>query len=820
MNFKTTYILFGALVGLLALLLVTQKGAKETSNVGYVLPSLHEAKVQAKDIDVVEVDRKQPKAEKLVFTRAERGWRLEQPSVRAQAFAVDDLINQVMRASKEEREVDVTDNPELFGLADPKVIVTLKKGSEKQWQLMLGEESAGPKDKALVYVTSSDAPKEVLAVRRSQLDQLFKEVNDFRSKDLLAEGALNFPDVVQVVKLQTEKGSPVILQKNDKNRWRFDQPPYGDADEGGDPEPAAPGKDSRQSGMKGLLNDLSSLRVDTNTDFVADDVTDFAKYGLEAAKPAWLRIEIQRRLSNIAPEGEKAKVVDDALLIGNKTDDKGEKRYARLESEKSVVSLPVKKIENIVAIAENPSALRNRDLVEVDTWKTDAIDLQGPEGKIELRRTGTPDTWKLYQGAKKIAEADFGAVQDLIKALNAKRQVKDFIDKDKATGLGFDKPTAVVSVWIEGLKKDEKKDEAEKKDEKKDAAEAPQLKSDKPTIKLSFGKKEKDFVYVEREMDGDKSIVTVGDSLLTKVSHGQLAYLERILPSFSESAEIQKLAIRRGNDAFVLEKTKRDDKTEWTLKEPKDLAGRKADGKNIDRIIGELRRLRTDKLVAEKAADLDQYGLKQPQLQATVTIKKGDKETEDYLYQFGKETPDGLYAKQGQRNIIFMAKPADLDAALHSELQDPTVFQFTASQVESIKLTGWESLGIGTQTLELKNEPGTGWTAIQPANFNLDNQQVDSVVTDLSNLAADRFVVRGSGPQPSHRLDAKERIVGIEIRLKDDKSPLTLTIGALDAAAKEYFASSSTLPKDVFHLPQSRFEKLATQGIKFFSKTK
>ena len=42
-------------------------------------------------------------------------------------------------------------------------------------------------------------------------------------------------------------------------------------------------------------------------DFVADDVSDMSKYGLEASKPAWLRIEIKRRVSNIVPEGEKAK---------------------------------------------------------------------------------------------------------------------------------------------------------------------------------------------------------------------------------------------------------------------------------------------------------------------------------------------------------------------------------------------------------------------------------------------------------------------------------------------------------------------------------
>src|SRR5438874_591403 len=147
MNFKTTYILFGTLVVLLVVLLVSQKGYKETSTTGYVLPSLHAAKIQAKDIDAVELERK----------------------------------------------------------------------GEKPDKLLVGTESAGRQQNALLFVNSSDLPKAVLAVPRSQLDYLYKSVNDFRAHDLLAEGALNFPDVVSYIKLQAEKPGPVILEKNDKN---------------------------------------------------------------------------------------------------------------------------------------------------------------------------------------------------------------------------------------------------------------------------------------------------------------------------------------------------------------------------------------------------------------------------------------------------------------------------------------------------------------------------------------------------------------------------------------------------------------------------
>jgi len=60
----------------------------------------------------------------------------------------------------------------------------------------------------------------------------------------------------------------------------------------------------------------------------------------------------------------------------------------------------------------------------------------------------------------------------------------------------------------------------------------------------------------------------------------------------------------------------------------------------------------------------------------------------------------------------------------------------------------------------------------------------------------------------------------VELTVEGGKQPPTLTFGALDAEAKAYFAAASTLPNDVFLLPQSRFEKLATTGIKYFSKAK
>src|SRR5439155_11866342 len=140
--------------------------------------------------------------------------------------------------------------------------------------------------------------------------------------------------------------------------------------------------------------------------------------------------------------------------------------------------------------------------------------------------------------------------------------------ESKEDGLEFDKPAAAVSVWIDGVKKEEKKDEEkkegdkpeEKKEEKKEDKE-PTLTSDKPAVKLTFGKRDRDknLVYVRRESGEDKSVVTVSDGVLDKVTAGPLTYLDRKLPSFASgpfnpAQDVTKLTLVRGGQTWELAK--------------------------------------------------------------------------------------------------------------------------------------------------------------------------------------------------------------------------------------------------------------------------
>ena len=161
MNFKTTYLLFGVLLAVLIVFGLTQLLGVQTpkDNTVWVFKSLNDSKnpVRTEDIESVEIERTSAKPEKLVFSRTEQGWRLTDPDVRLDNYAVDRVIDQVKGARKEEK-ADVTSDLKQFGLDAPRAIVTLKKkGEDKEWKLNVGSESDANTAFATLVAQRADA---------------------------------------------------------------------------------------------------------------------------------------------------------------------------------------------------------------------------------------------------------------------------------------------------------------------------------------------------------------------------------------------------------------------------------------------------------------------------------------------------------------------------------------------------------------------------------------------------------------------------------------------------------------------------------------
>jgi hypothetical protein len=868
MNFKTTYILFGLLVLVLGIFLITQLVGRKSADRGtYAFPSLHTktADVKATDIDLVEVELNRPKSEKFAFVRSDKGWRAKEPNVKADADAINQLIRQVMDAKADDR-ADLPKDAKEAGLEPPAAAVTLvQKGGEKKWTLHVGKVGYG--SDAYAFVNSSERPKDVLAVRRGALDALlrprdfaaadpevaFKTLNDYRSRDLLASNTFDY----QSVNLEGAKLGQVILKRQGtENRWVFEKPPYGEADYQG--SLIGPGPEgAQQGGVSGLLSSLASLRVAALEDFVADDVRDLSKYGLDDKDPDRLRIEVQTQSSPAVPGEEKKDTVTTVLLIGKKVEEKEEKKpdekkaeereekyYAALDEgdkyPKSVVKVSGKPREQIVKVLQNPKALRTRDLVSLDPAKVNGIDwIEVNNGKetFQLKKTGA-GSWELIDKAGSARKADGNVVERLIDLVRDRRTIKDYPDDKKTDAeLGLEKPAATVAFWIDSQKEAEKKEpekkeedkkngkEKDKKDDKKEPKKeekkeaAPTKPSDPPAVRLAFGNKDKENVYVLRELrelDKDKKEkldrvrAAVPEALLTKVTQEKVAYLDRRLPDFPRD-KVNRVVIVRDGQTTELEKEEKDGKTAWKFKKPDTLAGRSAESAKVVRILEDLSGLFAEKLLSESAteSELDGYGLKSPAVQVTVAWPTDDKKVEERTYSFGKadDKTGQLHARMSGLDWVFLVRDSVLNP-IKDELADTMVFTFDPEKVKRLKVTGWQKIGFPV-TLDLEREAKGKWTAkTAPPGFQLDANKTEGFLKGLSNLKATRFVAHKSGAKPEHELEVPKGALEIEITVEGEKEPITLTVRdpKSDAKDKALYAKSNKLPGDIFVVPEAAFK--------------
>ncbi len=851
MNLKTTYILFGVLAALFVALGVAvylEPTPPEASD--YLLPSVHKKSggLTADEVDRVEIKRERPDAATIVFTREGDGktWVVSEPSaMRADTLAVSGLVRDVLGARRNPQADQPTSLKE-FGLEPPAEVITLKKGDREVW-LHIGDTSPG-KENQVVYVTSSDKPNEIAAVRKSELESVFKKVNDFRDRTLLA----SFDNDVKAVKLSdSKKKTAVALAKVDEGHWKYTEPAgYGPAEVEGDTPAGIPPADKPPSGVRPLLNHLTALRVDTPADFVADNVADgdLGKYHLDAAKDEVLRIEIDKAppAKEAKKDGEKDEKeekkpdVKAALLVGVGKAEDG-KYYARLDGEKNIVKVAAREVDPLHKLLDDPvaaGALRDRNLVRFDNFKTpDAIEVKNAGPAFELLRAeGKP--WELYRGDNGV-KADDKAVQALIGDLTQKNVVRAFPAADATpASLGLDKPSAVVSLWVDGIAKEEKKEDKkdEKKEEKKDGkpeakkeekSARPKLKEpEKPTVRLTFGAVQDNLVAVKREAGGETAILKVPASVLEQVRNGPVAYLDRVLPKFNEADpthDVTKLVIVRNGVTTELTKDPKASSpaVAWKLDKPADLAGRTADVAAVDGILRTLNNLRAVKLVSEKpeAEVVDrEFGLKTPATKATVTLTKDGKAT-TYEYDFGKDVDaTKVYARQGQRpDVVFEVEKADL-APLSRDLQDPTVFRFDPVKVKQLRLTGWKDVTGSPLVLDFERKDASTWSAKLPAGFTVSSEKVNRLAAELSSLRAVKFLGKKAAgkEREENALTADKGGLVIEATVEGEKEPFVLTVGNLDADKTAYLATSNRTGDSIFTVRKDPFEK-AKEKPAFFS---
>jgi hypothetical protein len=183
--------------------------------------------------------------------------------------------------------------------------------------------------------------------------------------------------------------------------------------------------------------------------------------------------------------------------------------------------------------------------------------------------------------------------------------------------------------------------------------------------------------------------------------------------------DITKLAIKKkAGEEVALAKN---DSGKWQIVAPKPLG---ADQDAVSSVLSTVSSLNSDRLVEEKAADLSQFGLAQPDLELDITEK--DNKSQKLL--IGDNTPTGsaAFAKlEGDPRVFTIASynKTSMDKT-SSDLRDKRLLTTDFDKVSQIEVVGKK------QTIDFGRNKQE-WTILKPKPLRADNSQVEDLVRSL-----------------------------------------------------------------------------------------
>jgi hypothetical protein len=183
--------------------------------------------------------------------------------------------------------------------------------------------------------------------------------------------------------------------------------------------------------------------------------------------------------------------------------------------------------------------------------------------------------------------------------------------------------------------------------------------------------------------------------------------------------DISAVEIRKktGED-IILGKTQ---SGQWQITAPKSLP---ADQDAVSTMLSSLSSLNSDRLVEDKATNLDQYGLAQPSLELDITKK--DKKTVKLL--IGDNTPagSGAYTAVAEDPRVFILasyNKSSFDKSLN-DLRDKRLLNFDSDELSRVELSAKK------QTIEFGRNKDQ-WQIVKPKPYRADGFQVDELVRSV-----------------------------------------------------------------------------------------
>ena len=189
--------------------------------------------------------------------------------------------------------------------------------------------------------------------------------------------------------------------------------------------------------------------------------------------------------------------------------------------------------------------------------------------------------------------------------------------------------------------------------------------------------------------------------------------------------DITKLEVKKkGGDDVVLNRV---GPSNWKIVSPNSFI---ADQDPVSTILYDLSPMDGATVIEEKAADLKQYGLAEPEVQISATGKDGKTQT----ILVGDETPTGESAYvmlSGDSKVFSVPKNtrANLDKGLN-DLRDKRLVPVDFDKLSSVEISG------AKLHLTFSSQDGH-WTVHNPANFRGDTSRMETVIEKMRTTTAD-----------------------------------------------------------------------------------
>jgi hypothetical protein len=334
-------------------------------------------------------------------------WRMAEPlAVAADSSAVESLLGSLEGLEVQDEVAATTDKLSDFGLASPRLTVSVQvEGAKEPLRLLLGEKLV---DGSGVYAKVKDKPR-VFTIASYVETSLDKKPFDLRDRDVLKVKR----DAVKTLQVTGPEGG-YALARDDKGEWAFTAP--------------LKTKAGRWA-VDGLLGSIENLRMDS---VAAEDAKDVKPYGLD--KPA------RTVTLGLADGGTRT------LEIGSATADK--KYNVRVSGAGQVAVVPSALVDEL---AKGMGNLRAKRLLDVATYDVEGFDATESGVKKTYAKSTAKDkdgvqTSKWKRTAPDAKDLETSKIEDALFKVGG-LEAQELIDAPKPDAeYGLDAPAFALAI--------------------------------------------------------------------------------------------------------------------------------------------------------------------------------------------------------------------------------------------------------------------------------------------------------------------------------------------------------------------------------------